>query len=261
MEKILVVCSNAFNDEQRVTLKVVGKVLKDKKIKAVFCERQQLSVANFLDCSLVIALGGDGTFLRASHFIRDNTPLLGVNTDVENKEGFYMGCSRYDFEKKLSFFQGGKYTIRKLQRLEASINKKKTEELALNEYYIGSNKGYIASRYMLKVNSVKERQKSSGIIFATPTGLNAWAKAIGVNYSIDGNQFVYAVREAYEGKLLGSYKLKSGVLDKNSEIKIRTEINGSILIADSVGREYPVNYGDHISIRISDKFLSAVDFP
>ncbi|MBI2108435.1 NAD(+)/NADH kinase [Candidatus Woesearchaeota archaeon] len=260
MEKIMVVRSKAFSDEQRLTLKVVEKFLRDKKIKAVFCEREALNAANFLDCSLVIAIGGDGTFLRSSHFIMDDTPLLGVNADIGSKEGFYMRCSRYDFDKKMSLFLKGKYSIMKLLRLEASINRKKVEELALNEYYMGAGKGYITSRYVLQVDSSKERQRSSGVIAATPTGLNAWAKSIGVNLGIAGSRFAYAVREPYEGRISGSYRLKSGIIGRNSAIKVRPEMNGFILVADSVGKEHPLDYGDTASIRASDKYLSAVDF-
>jgi NAD+ kinase len=33
------------------------------------------------DVDLVIAVGGDGTLLRASHFLDSSVPILGVNSD------------------------------------------------------------------------------------------------------------------------------------------------------------------------------------
>lgn len=35
---------------------------------------------------LVIAVGGDGTVLSASHFLGDNIPLAGVNSDPTRAE-------------------------------------------------------------------------------------------------------------------------------------------------------------------------------
>ena len=90
MKKVLVVWSKAFNEEQRTTLDIVKKALKARKIKAVFCDRQALNNATFVYCDLVIAVGGDGTFLRASDFIKYGTPVLGVNLDIQNNEGYYM---------------------------------------------------------------------------------------------------------------------------------------------------------------------------
>ena len=36
---------------------------------------------------LVITVGGDGTFMRAASFLRDNTPLLGINSDHTRSTG------------------------------------------------------------------------------------------------------------------------------------------------------------------------------
>ena len=102
MEKILVVYSKPFNSEQETAIKVVEKSLKSKKANYILCDRKSLNSADFLDISMVIAIGGDGTFLRASHFIKDKTLIFGVNSDPSNKEGFYMGSSRYDFDRKLA---------------------------------------------------------------------------------------------------------------------------------------------------------------
>ena len=44
--------------------------------------RDEVTSAHVADADLVLALGGDGTTLIASHLITDaRTPLLGVNTD------------------------------------------------------------------------------------------------------------------------------------------------------------------------------------
>jgi NAD+ kinase len=43
------------------------------------------------DVDLVIAVGGDGTLLRASHFLDSSVPILGVNSDPTcTKEVSYL---------------------------------------------------------------------------------------------------------------------------------------------------------------------------
>jgi NAD+ kinase len=46
------------------------------------------------DVDLVIAVGGDGTLLRASHFLDSSVPILGVNSDPTcTKEVSYLSFS------------------------------------------------------------------------------------------------------------------------------------------------------------------------
>lgn len=39
---------------------------------------------------LVVAIGGDGTLLHASHFMDDTIPVLGVNSDPTKPEEVYL---------------------------------------------------------------------------------------------------------------------------------------------------------------------------
>lgn len=43
--------------------------------------RNELDRQHLQDVDLVIAVGGDGTVLSASHFINSKIPLVGVNSD------------------------------------------------------------------------------------------------------------------------------------------------------------------------------------
>lgn len=261
MGKILVVYSKPFNTEQETALKVTEKSLHSKKADYILCNRKSLNSADFLDAEIAIAVGGDGTFLRTSHFINDKTLIFGMNSDPANKEGFYMGSNMYDFNRKLELILKRKFRIKKLMRLEAFINRKKINEPALNEYYFGSSKPYLTSRYTIEINGEKERQRSSGVLIATPTGSEAWLKAsAGIKIKQVQDNFAYSVREPYERKILSNYKLRGGILEPKSEIKIKSEMEDGILVADSLSKEYAFKYGDSITIGISDKFLSVIDF-
>jgi NAD+ kinase len=55
-------------------------VLQSKPLDWISVQRNHLSNP-IRDVDLVITVGGDGTLLRASHFLDSSIPILGVNSD------------------------------------------------------------------------------------------------------------------------------------------------------------------------------------
>ncbi len=224
-------------------------------------ERFRLKHWHFKDADLVISLGGDGTFLRASHYILDKTPVFGVNLDPRNKEGFFTVSNALDFEQKLVKIMMGKCKIRQLQRVQAFIDGKKIHEAALNEYYIASKIPYHTARYFLTVRKKKERQKSSGILVAAPAGTYAWAKSAGgKELPLFSDQFEYVTREPYCGKISAKCSMMQGILEKNEKITIEFEFGQGIIIADSTAREHQFNAGQKITVTISKNPLYTIRF-
>ena len=220
--------------------------------------RDRLNKSQFKNIGLVIAVGGDGTFLRAAHFIGKQI-LFGVNADVSGKEGFFMKSDKSDFGKKLKDMLKGKFKIKRLPRLAAYINSKKVKTYALNEFFIGAKKSYHAAKYLIEVNGRRERQKSSGVIVSTPTGSYAWAKSCcNKTLPLDSKNFQFVVREPYEGKVFKNYKLKYGVLNKGLKISITSEMLDGIVIADSVGKEHSLKNGSKAVISLSKNYLNAI---
>ena len=258
LKKILVVYTTPRTKEQKSSLSSVKKTLNKYKLNFILADRDRLTKNQFKNKDLVIAIGGDGTFLRAAHFI-DEQLLFGVNSDVKNKEGFFMKSNKNDFEEKFSKIIKGKIKIRRLPRLEAYINNKKIETFALNEFFIGARKSYHAAKYTIEIDGKKERQKSSGVLITTPTGSYAWAKSCcNKALPLSSRNFQFVVREPYEGKLFKNYKLKYGILNKSQQIIIVSEMLDGILIADSVSKEYHFKNGNKATIKLSDKPLNAL---
>src|SRR3989338_10313704 len=100
IKNTLVVYTKLKNLAEKQTLQVVEKTLKKYNVNYAVSKREGLNKRLFQNKELVIAVGGDGTFLRASHFIFDKTPILGVNSDPKCKEGFFMAATRKDFNRK-----------------------------------------------------------------------------------------------------------------------------------------------------------------
>src|SRR3989339_106073 len=62
----------------REALAIVRSALKKKGVGFEEVKCRSIDLCRSSDADLIISLGGDGTFISASHIIRDGTPLLGV---------------------------------------------------------------------------------------------------------------------------------------------------------------------------------------
>lgn len=255
---ILIVYTTPRTKEQKSALEKVKEILKKYDISFKLANRDKLNKNQFKDKKLVIAVGGDGTFLRAAQFI-DKGILLGVNAEPKNKEGFFMKADKKDFEAELKKIIKGKITIKKFLRLEAYINNKRIGVCALNEFFIGPKKSYHAAKYLIMAKGIKERQKSSGILITTPAGSYAWASACcNKRLAISSKSYQLVVREPYEGRVFKNYKLRYAILNKNQKVKIISEMLDGILVADSVGKEHSLKNGSKAVIKLSKNYLKTI---
>jgi NAD+ kinase len=261
IKKILVVYTKLLSKEEESTLSLVKNTLKKYDVNYKISNRERLNKKLFQNKNLVIAVGGDGTFLRASHFIFDKTPIMGINSDPRYKEGFFMIAEKKDFKRKLKKILKGNYKIKKLRRLEAYMGNKKVPELALNEFYIASEKQHHTARYFLNIGGMKERQKSSGVLISTAAGSNAWVKSAGGKVlPLSSDKFEYLVREPYCGRVSAKCDLINNILDKNEKIEIEFEVGNGILIVDSLSKEYKFKARQKVMVKMSKKPLYLVSF-
>lgn len=261
LKKALVVYTKPVTKEDNLTYNTVREVLQKEKLKALFIEKDSLQKKHFTNKDIVFSLGGDGTFLKAAHFLESSVPIFGINSDIHMKEGFFLKSDRRDFGKNVGRLLEGKYRILPLARLEASINRKKLPDLALNEFYIGSEREYITSRYYIKVGKIEERQKSSGIIIATPAGTYAWIRSCGgKKLRLTARKFEYAVREPYKGKIAKRYRLQRGILKEGAVIAITSDMCRGLIVADSMGSTHYFSKNDRIVIQLSKHPINAIFF-
>jgi NAD+ kinase len=237
----------------------VEAFLKANDIKVSCIDRKEFLTHHFKNIDLVISIGGDGTFLRASHPFFDDTPIVGINPDPKRKEGFFTSALISDYKGKLCMLLEGKYKKVFLGRLYAKINGKIIHELALNEFYFGRRSGYHMSHYELTVGGKTEFQKSSGVIIGTPQSSYSWiGSAGGKKLKLTDRLFQFIVREPYFGKLCHAKNLK-GILKPGQVIRLKPLTKNFILVVDSL-KAIPLNKCDMIEIGYSEKFLHFVDF-
>ena len=129
--------------------------------------------------SLVMSLGGDGTFLRAARWIADREiPILGVNT---GNLGFLASCSLADSEEMIKDVCSGNVMVEKRMLVEVASSSlpKERWHYALNEIALmrlGSSmlsvSAYIGENFLADY-------RGDGLIVATPTGSTASSLSAG----------------------------------------------------------------------------------
>ena len=130
---------------------------------------------------LIIAVGGDGTFLTAARAAADfNIPLLGVNL---GRLGFLVDISPEQLQARLEPILAGRYVIERRHLLKASIIREQQvihQQTAVNEVVVHR---WVTPSMIEIVTHINGRylntQRSDGLIVATPTGSTAYSLSAG----------------------------------------------------------------------------------
>ena len=119
----------------------------------------------------IVALGGDGTFLRAAHAYPD-TPLLGLNL---GGLGYLASVEERDFGAALEKLAAGRYRVSERRML--AVNGRFP---ALNDIVITRELSGHSTRLDLAADGRRvTNYMADGLIFATPTGSTAYSLAAG----------------------------------------------------------------------------------
>ena len=152
--------------------------------------RDDLTPKHVSDADLVMALGGDGTTLIASHLITNpDTPLLGVNTDraslqdlatlyrssepldMRRSTGHLCACTSVDVERVLNDVLEGCVEPTRLARLQVTVAGKKLAP-SLNDVLIAHPSPGAVSRYSV---DVRGGRPPPGVKSTTATGATTTA--------------------------------------------------------------------------------------
>jgi NAD+ kinase len=137
-----------------------------------FCSKEDLAVKS----DLLVAMGGDGTILRAAAVVQDyDTPILGVNL---GRLGFLAGAEPSELEEGLDRLLVGDYTIESRMALMAMVKGQRV--FALNEVVV---ERAVAARMVQVKTWIGDATVSSfwgnGLILATPTGSTSYSLSSG----------------------------------------------------------------------------------
>ncbi|PTQ89492.1 NAD(+) kinase [Agitococcus lubricus] len=197
-------------------------------------------------CDLVIVVGGDGSLLHAARALaRYKTPVLGVN---RGRLGFLTDISPDEVIAKVQDVLRGNYTTdqRFLLKLEVRSNGEPVAEaLALNDVVLHAGKSVHMLEFELYIEGqFVYRQRSDGLIVATPTGSTAYALS-------GGGPIMHPKLDAIVLVPMHPHTLSSRpiVVDGDSEIKIRiTETTLKPLVSPDGHTGISLNAGDWVYI-------------
>lgn len=130
---------------------------------------------------LVVALGGDGTILKAVHILGDvESPILGVNF---GKLGFLSGAPADRMREAVTTALAGEAKIERRSTLVASVvmgGRQVGTYRALNEVaLVRGGSGRVISVEIVVNGAPLETLRADGVIVATPTGSTAYALSAG----------------------------------------------------------------------------------
>lgn len=136
---------------------------------------------------LIVALGGDGTFLRASRLVvGTTTPVLGINL---GRLGFLTAIPFDALEEGLSEVVAGRAVIEPRFRLRAMIQSRSEEDsdvfFALNDIVVHTTGAARITPLSLDVSDRDGRMQevgsfsADGLIISTPTGSTAYSMSAG----------------------------------------------------------------------------------
>ncbi len=137
------------------------------------CERDALGER----CDLVIVIGGDGSLLGAARAVVDfGIPVIGVN---HGRLGFLTDICPSELESRLSDVLDGQYLEESRFLLEAEVERNGQitgESCALNDVVLHPGRSTRIIEFELFIDGqFVYKQRSDGIIIATPTGSTAYA--------------------------------------------------------------------------------------
>lgn len=156
-------------------------VLVDDDAEACGLAEHGVSRLELGEPGLVVALGGDGTILKAVHLLGDiEVPILGVNL---GRLGFLSGAEGDELEAALESALAGDVKVERRQTLSATVDvggRRAGGYQALNEVFVGRGVAGRAVELQVDVNGITVgRFLADGVIVATPTGSTAYSLSAG----------------------------------------------------------------------------------
>ena len=179
IKRVLIYGSSSFLKKNE-TKSIVKYLSRKCTLVDVYTLGEKLSPSYSKKYDLILSIGGDGIFLSASKYAySSSTPIVGLNF---GRIGFLADLDKKNLQSKIKDVLEGNYIIDKRTLLSGYVtsNDKKYNSIALNDIVI-NNRGTLKMIEMnIYVNeNLITKQRSDGVIIATPTGSTAYAMSNG----------------------------------------------------------------------------------
>ena len=250
MSKIIgIVAKKNHAEAKKLSIEVID-FLKKRKISAL--SDSEHTIDNLIKrSSLIIVLGGDGTFLSvARRMIQRSIPILGVNM---GQLGFLTEVKKVEIFEALKLALKGKLETSERMMVQCTLHRKNQQiEKAVVVNDVVVSRGAIARIFDMKVSVDKHlvtHIKADGLIIATPTGSTAYCLAA-------GGPIVYPKVEAMAITPIcpHSLTLRPLIIPDSSEITITPLYkSGSVVLTLDGQTSVDLRSGDIIKIKKFEK--------
>jgi NAD+ kinase len=244
------------HQEHLRTLEQVEKILDKAGVQAMWVWRAH-AMFDASDAAMVIALGGDGTLLAASHSV-ESVPILGVNSAPKHSVGFFCAARRQTFAQLFNEALEGRLASVTLTRMKVSLNGRTRSSRVLNEALYAHNSPAATSRYVLEVGKVREDQRSSGFWIGPAAGSTAAQHSAGGRVlPLASKNLQLVVREPYEphGQRL---RVRTRLIKPSERLLVHSKMDEAKLWLDGPSREISVRLGDVVEFGVSDEPLEVL---
>jgi len=208
---------------------------------------------------LVIAIGGDGTFLKTARmFLESKAPIFGIN---RGKLGFLTEFSPEEYEKFLLNILDGNFIIAERNVMEAVHNKNGNSQSLyfFNDAVITKGAFSRAIQIELHVNDIfLNKYSGDGLIIATATGSTAYSLSAGGPIIVPDANDIFIVNPVCPHSL----SIRPIVLPAASNLMARTLTDMTNLLLTIDGQEaIEFSAGDELLFRKTDKKMKLILHP
>ena len=249
--------------EPKLELKKVGVLLRDASQVYPLEETREIFARQGIEAvllnetgptkglDLIVAMGGDGTVLRALDMM-PHCPVLAINY---GNVGFLTAGNRDDLPLLLDKLLAGQYVISDRIMLSCKYNGSHTH--AVNEVVVRASRGM--AYFNVWVDGIKIRTiRGDGVIVGTPTGATGYLLSTGGPLVMPGSDvFVLDGINEY------NFTSRALVLPANSQISLELPQLHSGQVATLVvdGKEVlELSSGSHIAMNRSERMARLIFF-
>ncbi len=208
----------------------------------------------------LVALGGDGTLLRAVGLIAGKSvPVLGVNL---GRLGFLTSVTESELEQGIEALVTGNYTTSARTMLDGTIINRKGETLgtirALNDVVLGWGQSTRIVTLEVSINHEPVASyRCDGIIVSTPTGSTGHSLS-------SGGPIIHPDAPSLMLNVICPHTLSARpvVVPDNAEIRIAVKQTSKQLLLSVDGQDgWSLSDGDALVIRKSSEHFNLVHLP
>ncbi len=174
----IAVIYNEKKDKDNIVINDIKKAFDKRAVLSIFTEK--ITADKLCDADMVVALGGDGTIIRASKAAAvHGLPVCGVNL---GKIGFLATIERNEIFKMADNLLCGNYSVEERMMLDISTYSEKgpVSARALNDVAI--HRGSYHKMIDISIGMGGEpldQFRADGVIISTPTGSTAYSLSAG----------------------------------------------------------------------------------